>query len=440
MAEKYKLALSRSRLFEPDNTVVFYGKCSGKLDENEVAKAMKMLSLKEKIITAEIELCDDASAYIVTGSFEAIVEFTEKAKDEIVADLNVNPIKFNEKLFRFYVSSDDFLIIAGHTAVCDAKSLLRLASYFISFYNKTDISIDENEIYTFSESKSLPVDVISPLTNKLSSELDDKWHKVSRSYTFEDYEAMLSEYFSNRSQAGELFAEFSAEQTQKMREYCQWTGVDLSSLFYFAFYKSILKNCKINKASSKMRIYADRRFFHGGNKNYSVGAYNGTVSIGLNKTELKKNNDEQLKAFHLDTYRALTSPFRVFYEDVLLMQVDASLCDSSYLALANVEKNKTSLSFAQNYGCMAEALCDCLYCNLNQAYWCNLQNFSSVMVFEPFKARSSKMISVAENRDGINLSFKFRKGDTDSEKAHQIIADAISIITSFEVLEYEFGR
>ena len=92
----------------------------------------------------------------------------------------------------------------------------------------------------------------------------------------------------------------------------------LSSFVYFCFYKALREFVKIDKKSSKMRLYADRRFFHGKDDVFSVGPYNGTVCVSLTAKELRKTQEEQLKLFHLDTYRALTSPFRVFSDEAIL--------------------------------------------------------------------------------------------------------------------------
>ena len=186
MAEKYKLGLSRNRLFEFNSTVVFCGAFGDSPDIAEVQKAIKMLSIKEPCITANVELNNNSEAFIVTGVVEPEVEISTLNSDEVLAFYEAEPLKFCDRLFSFHISADNCLIIAGHTVFCDAKSLLRLASYFSAYYEKTTLSVEPDEIYTFSEPKSLPVDVISPLVNKLSSELDDDWQKNKRAYANAD--------------------------------------------------------------------------------------------------------------------------------------------------------------------------------------------------------------------------------------------------------------
>ena len=54
--------------------------------------------------------------------------------------------------------------------------------------------------------QSLPVEVASPITDKLSAELDSKWLEKPHIYSAEDYKKAKSVYLENRSSRGELSA------------------------------------------------------------------------------------------------------------------------------------------------------------------------------------------------------------------------------------------
>ncbi len=435
MSDEYKLALSRSRLFEFNSTVTFFGKLKEAFDEAELQKALKMLCLKEPVITAVAELRKGGEAFLVTQSVEQTLVLGGKTKDELLKEYEKNPLKFSEKLFEFVLSSDGYLVIVGHTLVSDAKSLLRLSGSILAFYNKSSISVEPEKIFTFSEEKSLPVDVISPLTKKLSAELDYKFQKDLKRYGVEGYEKARKAFLESFPETAEISKKFTTREMKALRDFCEGFGVDLSSFVYFAFYKSLMDNTDVGKTNSRMRIYADRRFFHGTKENYSVGAYNGTVNVSLNKKERKKNVSEQLKLFHVDTYRALTSAFRVFNDDVLFMQVNPSLCDASYIYLAGLNKSKSVKNFAKTYGCKSAELCDCLYCNLNQGFWADLKGYEEIGAFEPFKLRSQKMITFIETDKGGDLYFKYFVKDMQSALAQRIFDCAVDILTDEKLRE-----
>ena len=422
MCNKYRLGLSRNRLFEFDSTAVFCGKFKSAPEESEVQKALSMLSCKVPAITSKVELLGDADAFIVTGCVQVKAEFSSFTADEIVHLYEQNSLRFCDKLFEFKVSEDGYLVIAGHTVFCDAKSLLRLASYFAGFYSKTELSVEPEEILTFSEPKSLPVDVISPLVNKLSSELDDSWQKNARTYTQDDYVKARSNYLKKRKEVGKVQFNLLSGDVAIIRDKCLESEIDFSSVVCFAFYKAIKGTVKTNRKSSKIRVWADRRYFHGGNNNYSVGAYSGTVTINLTKKEFRKTEAEQLKLFHTDLYRAVTSPFRVFSDDVMLSNVENSFCDSSYMYMAGENKFKSSKNLAETYGCMNEELCEFFYCNLTQRFWNGLDFYENVLVREPFKpCRSPFSVSVVENTRDCFCELRYDTSRVNENEVKEIL-------------------
>ncbi len=229
MSEKYKLGLSRNRLFEFNSTVVFCGKFKCEADESTVQKSIKMLSCKEPVITAYVVLESNSDAFIVTGSVQPQIDKSLESAKDIIDFYEKNPLRFYDRLFEFKISCDGYFIIAGHTVFCDAKSLLRLAASFAGFYNKTDLSIESGEIYTFSQPKSLPVDVLSPIINKLSSELDDDWQKNAVCYGIDDYNAAREDYLLKKPETGSLIFRLCNSEINKVREHvCSTT--DFSSV------------------------------------------------------------------------------------------------------------------------------------------------------------------------------------------------------------------
>ena len=432
MSEKYKLGLSRNRLFQFNSTVVFCGKFKCKAEPTDVGKALKMLANKVPAITARVELEENSDAFIVTGSVEPVAVFSELDAEKIVSGYEKNPLCFNNGLYEFTVSCDGYFIIAGHTVFCDTKSLLRLAKFFAEFYTKTTLSVEAENIYTFSEPKSLPVDVISPLVNKLSSELDDKWQKDSRCFSVDDFNIAQKSYLEKMGEVGNVSFNLSTEKVAKIREKATEIQVDFSSVVCFAFYKAIRETVKCEKGSSKIRVWADRRFFHGGNKNYSVGAYNGTVSVHLTSKELRKSEEEQIKLFHTDLYKAVTSPFRVFSDEVLLHNVQNSYCDSAYMYMSGEIKSKSSKNLAENYSCMNKELCEFFYCNLTQQFWQGIDFYENITVTEPFMPyRSRFSVSVCESSEGCSCVMHFDKSAVSEKQVQAIINKAQNCILEF---------
>ena len=99
MSERYKLGLTRNRLFEFDNAVVFNGRFEFR--KITLDKALKLLCIKEPILSARIELENDGSAYAVTESVEQRVNWVPETKDELIAQYEKNGMNCSLRAFEF---------------------------------------------------------------------------------------------------------------------------------------------------------------------------------------------------------------------------------------------------------------------------------------------------------------------------------------------------
>lgn len=429
MSEKYKLGLTRNRLFEFDNCVVFAGKYDTSIESLKGEKAIKLLSLKEPLITAKIELEGNGDAFVVVDKVEQKLNFCNEDCNALLDKYKSKGLSFWEKVFEFSVSSDGYFIIAGHTCIADAKSLLRLAVYFSEIYNSNGFSVEPSDVSGISEKSQLPLEVLSPVTDKLSVELDSKWAGKSVTFGVKDYLEAKSRYDSAKGERAEIKQVLSAEAISALQACCKENSVDASSVVAFAFYEALCDNATLKASRCKMNIYGDSRFFFHDYEKYGIGAYNGVVNVYLRKKDRAKTDIERLKAFHINAYKGITSTFKVFYDDVFLMSVSPSLCDSAYMYAAGCFKNKTSAKIADNYGCKNEMLCDFFSCNLDQQFWSELVHFSDVTIKEPFKMRGLYGLNfVLKNGKGY-ITFEYRKTVCDDKKAEEILKNAVGFIT-----------
>lgn len=431
MSERIKLGLTRNRLFEFDNSVLFCGILNVGFDENELQKAFKMLRIKEPLITSVIELQEDAQAFVVTNAIEPVIKRTSLTQKELFEYYDKNGIDFSKNNFEFNVTSDGWLVIAGHTAVCDAKSLLRLGAEFSGFYNKTTVSVEPASVNLFSEMRELPIEVASPITDKLSAELDSKWMKKQQVFSCEDYQNARELYKNNKSECSELCWVIDENLLSSLQKFAEENSVDISSVISFSFYEALLKNAGGKKKYNKMNIYADQRIFFENFKDYGVGAFNGVVTGSLNKKDQNKTLKERMKQFHLNCYKGITSPFMTFYDESLLMKVSPSLCDCAYMYKAGLSKNSTGKKLAENYSCSCEKICDYFACNLEQDFWSGLKAFSDIEVREPLKMRSSTYLGFIRRNGKGYVTFRFKKNRISPQQAQDIMAFAKETIRNF---------
>ena len=431
MSEKYKVGLSRNRLFEFDNAVVFCGRLQGYAFE-EYAKALKVLALKEPMITSKAVLSDDGECFVETDAVEPAFLVSELTADEVKKELSDNGVDFTKGLFSFILTSDGYMIISAHTLVADCKSLLRLAMAFASICKSKTTSVNPSRIDTFCDMASLPMEVNSPLTDKLSAELDNKWQKKSRSFTSDDYNRAKLKYSDKRNYSDEIKIELNETQTVGLKDFCSENKVDLSSVVAFCFYKELSDLVKPQKKHGKLCIHADRRLFLADAEDVSVGPFNGFCESYLGKKEQGLGLNEQIKAFHLSCYKGVTSPFKTFYDEVLLMKVSSSFCDSAYMHLAGLVNDKASKKLAYNYGCCNNQLCEFFSCNLEQNYWSGLKSFDDVSVTEPLKNRFCANVSLLVADGKCRIIVKFNNSRLALGQSESVVEGVKSLLTKIK--------
>lgn len=433
MSDRIKLGLTRNRLFEFDNCVLFCGRFSKMFDESELEKSLRMLCLKEPVVTGLIELQNDGQAFVVTGEVEQKLYKTKQTKEELCKYYDENGIDFSKNVFEFSLTQDGFLVIAGHTCVCDAKALLRIASDINRFYSKKTFNVEPSFVKLVSETRDMPVEAASPIIDKLSAELDSRWLKNPIIFSEKDYANAHDNYVKSKREKAEMDWVIDEGVIASLQRFCDEHATDVSSLVGFAFYEALIKYAGGRKKYNKMNVYADQRYFFDDSENYGVGAYNGVVTSSLNSKEMSKPLEERAKLFHLSCYKGLTSPFRTFYDESLLMKVSPSMCDGAYMYKSGLLKNKGAKKLAEDYGCACEKICDYFHCNLDQLYWEDLKAYSDLNVREPLKMRSSAYLGFVRRNNKGYVTFSYKKDKISYEQAQMIMnlaGEIISKITS----------
>ncbi len=432
MCEMIELGLSRNRVFEPYSAVIFSGKYKEKFNEEDAKKAFRLLLEKEPVLSCAITLENNGKVFLVSEKVSQKIDFSQNKAKDIIDSYNKQGLDVTECLFEFYITADNYFVIVSHTAISDGKSLLRLAKCFVSFYEKKDISIEANSINAFSSFSDLPVDIASPLTDKLAANLDEKWNKKPLSYDINDYKKLQYECAAKGVTTEEVSRVISCDEMRRIRKYCQEENMDVSSVIGFAFYKTLLGKIQGDKKFERLVAASDRRFFLNDSQKYSVGAFDGDVEIFLSKKEQGENLGEQMKDFHLSMYKGATSVFKSFYDDVLLMKIEPSYCHSAYMYAFGFNKNKASKKLAENYSCMCQKMCRYSSYNLDQIYWQELQSFSDVSVRESVRTAFAASVNFVANKGEGRVIFRFKSNKLTPEQAKDILEKALLMLRDFE--------
>ena len=384
MKEKIKIGLSRSRLFDFQNVVSFVGENSEPLDLKELTKALKMLSIKEPLITSVICLDENFEAYVQTESIQPEIEVVNEDIDLFLKEQINTGLDFRKNLFRFFVINENTLIILSHTVVSDSKSLLILAKELISFYNKASVDALPKPIKIFSEECDLPLEVDSFVADRVTEVLDNNYLLKPKKFNYDDYIIAKQSFSKKFGEVGLGSYIIDDELCSTLKEKCLELKIDFSSMVLFALTEALKTTKKTKKKDCKVNLCADRRPFFVDRELYSVGCFNGNVTLDIaDKTKYSK---EPLKTFHENLYKKLSVCFNVFYNELFLSKLTPSFLDSCFMYKAGVYKNKHTKKLATLYFSEQQFLCSFESVNLNQRFWEKLSTFHHVRVKEPHKS------------------------------------------------------
>ena len=416
MEKNIKIGLSRNRLFEFQNCVCFSGEYKEDFLEREMLKAIKMLSVREPLIAASIELDEEKNAWLQLERVEQTVEFVDADINNFLKQQKKLGLNFEEALFKFFVVNKKTLVILAHTVVADIKSLLILAEELLLYYNKESVLVEPKEIKLFSCDNELPKEVKSFVADRVTEVLNNDWLMKPKSFSFEAMKKARGKFLE---QTGEVCsARICIDKTlsEKLYSKCEKLKVDFSSCVLFGIMKVLQKNTQLSKKNRKANVQLDRRPYFVDFASYSVGALNGTLFLEL--PESKGDLEKQLKEFHKSYYNKYSSCFNSFYGEIFLNCLEPEFLDSTFMYKAGEYRSKPTKKLATLYGCDQQFLLSFSSVNLKQASWEKLSTFHHIYIKEPHKSNENVSLSLVMGEENMlfvewnpTVNSKFNSGE-----------------------------
>lgn len=429
MSEKFKLGLTRNRLFEFENCVSFLGRMKEDFDGEKCHKAFRTLLLKEPILSCGIELCENGDAYLVTDVKEPSLDFFQGDEQSFVENMKVNGFDFCESLFSFVILNNRTFAVFAHTVVADVRSLMYLADEFMNIYRNEIASVVPSDVIVLSEISQLPTKAFSVVAEKLSADLEIGWQKKTKTFTYDDFKNARDKYLSLREQQGSISFEFDESEFQRIKGFASGRDIDASSVVALAFYENLKKTLGGRRKYRKLNIQVNERVFFDEGHKMQVGAYNGVITVA--KTKNKKISDtfeNKAEVFHGEIYKRFTSVHAAFYNEILFMKLPASFVDSQYMYCSGVFRHKSSKKLATVYGCANEVAGEFCSYNLNQKKWRNIASFDEVVLSEPLKMRSTTLISFVEKGNSATIRFDYKKSKISDESARKLVGNVVELL------------
>lgn len=425
MSKNYKIGLSRCRLFDFQNVVTFVGEYKEAFNEKELQKSLKMLSVKQPLITAQIELCENSDAVVCLERIEPKIVFVNSDVNEFVNKRKAEGIDFWDELFQFFVLNENTLVVFSHTVVSDAKSLLLLVKQLLSYYNKETVSVEPEKVKLFKDKTEIPLEAESFVADKVTEVLNNNWLLKPESFSTEDYKKAKEKFLDSYTGFKNTEFVFDDGLTYLLNEKAEELKADVSSLVAFALLKSLNKNIKTKEKSNKMNVTLDRRPYFVERSDYSVGAFNGltTLEISGKSSSVK----EQAKDFHNTYYKKFSECFNAFYSELFLNKLEPAFLDSMYMYKAGLFKEKSTKKLATLYGCEQKYILGFSSYNLNQNVWGKLSTFNHISVNEPHKSNECVTTALVMGKKNT-LHFAWDNRAFSDEKIESVLNDFILVL------------
>jgi hypothetical protein len=270
---------------------------------------------------------------------------------------------------------------------------------------------------------------MSPVIEKIASDLDIGWQKKMAFFSGEDYKRAKKHFEDNRKSLKTLDVELSEAEMTALGEYAQANGVDASSVVSFCFYEKLGEVFSSEKRKfKKMNVVSNNRVFFENDDKYRVGPFDGLATVFLKRKNNALAGVDKIKAFHSEVYKKLTSSFTVFYNDFLHAKVSPSFCDSAYMYCAGEWNHKYSARLAKTYGCANKVMGEFSSYNLEQEYWCGLKGFEKVKIHESLRMRSETGITFVLRDGKGEIQFSFRCEKLAEKQGERVFEEALAML------------
>lgn len=425
MNSKYKLGLTRSRVFALENCVYFSGVVGTAVDTVQFEKALSMLCAKYPLLCGTIELCPSGDACVVESLETVPFGFVSGDSADIIREQQRKGLDFAEALFRVILINGDTVVLFGHTAVCDVNSLALLAGDLMRFYRRESFDIDRREPELFPEKSDLPDNVTSGVAERIANTLNYAWIKHDRFFGCSDYLKAVQAYSAKRPRQNSVTVTVGAEETAVLVSRCHGNSTDISAAAAYCVFCRLAKGGYL-KRDRHVLWQCNERLFLSESEVRGVGPYNSAAAVKVPRS--KKKGLAPFDAFQDETYKKHATCFNVFYDSVYLMEILPQLCDAAHLCEAGTFKNRTAKSLAKKEFNMRNCALGCGFLNFDQQYWDSVKCFESVAFSEPFSRRSQFYLNISLYGGELKLNLNYRDGELDADGASAVLENAVKML------------
>ncbi len=412
-----KINIDRTHLFSPNINVTVLVTISGEIKPEELTRAIWEAVKSNGILSCRIELKENGDAfYSVLDEPVFNIQILNESVPVIIKAQERIPFELEKgEMVRFFIlpgSQEVKLLIMAHHLAGDGLSLAILTEDIMAALSGSGTVHKPLRLLLRED---LPKkSSLNALMHLMAKELNSKWSKSGRVFTFEDYRRMFSKYWENRetvtySQA--LASDFLELMKKKSRDY----KVTLNSTITTALLRAEGKKSDVGIA---VNIRKD------GNR--TMGNYASGISIICCYKE-KLDFWTNAQRVHKLIYKKLNSNRKKFFLLQFLGQLDGSLTDSAYFSAYEDYGNKTAVMIKNMFGYgnrpknLSITNLTRLDINLNYGRF-TLTDFIFIPPVAPNAKHMFGMVSLGGKLNLVMHVFKDNKEQEDKEYFQKVIA------------------
>lgn len=223
--------------------VVMAARISGPLDHANLAAALERLRVRHPLLAVRVDLKDDGTAFFTDEGVPAIpvhVEARERERQWIARverDIRTPFVMETGPLFRCAVIQSpegSELVVCGHHAVCDGKSLAFLLRDILEQLDTpSDVEPLLPPAIRFDTVATPPG--VSRISRAIIKWINRAWRREKRCFDFGLMAEMHQRYWQRNSHVRLLVWQLSESETTSLVKRCRSEGVTVNSALWAAF-------------------------------------------------------------------------------------------------------------------------------------------------------------------------------------------------------------
>ena len=340
---KYLLQKERTHLFAPSIEVAMMIELKGKIKEDIICDAIQKAVDNNEVFDCRITMDGTGQAFYETGySTSVVLHKFEGEWEKVVTkeEKHIFDLQHGE-MIRFFLKEElntTQLLIVAHHLLGDGLAMTYFIQDILDALNGVPLLYKELKVY---DMKLLPQDSkLNPVMGWMLKNVNHKWNKSGRVFTFSDTETMFNKYWSIHNTC--IITEKVKEDILlQLEQDSKRNHISVNSILVTAFARAAGEAIKLGIPVSLRE-----------SNNHTMANYATAISIKYQYNE-KQDFWENARKVHSIINKKLSNNKSKFFLTQFMNQLSPTLIDSAYFSAFDGYENKIAARIRDMFGYVA---------------------------------------------------------------------------------------